>query len=87
MRLRYALLALLTLLLGALAVPQKSDADIMAENCAIAKNKLNALTIKPRIRKMNDQGQLEVLSPEDLKTEIDKARKEVEQYCGPKKPS
>lgn len=87
MILRYILLAFFPLLLGGLTTPQKSDADIMAENCAIAKNKLNALTIKPRVRKMNEQGQLEVLSPKDLKTEIDKARKEVEQYCGPKQAS
>lgn len=83
----YFLLALFPLLLGGLAPVQKSDVEIRAENCAIAKNKVAALTLKPRVRKMNDQGELEVLSPEALKTEIDKARQEVEYFCGPTKAS
>lgn len=86
--LRYAVLALPLLLGGLTTAPAgKTDAEIKADNCAIAKNKIAALTLKPRVRKMNDQGELVVLSPEDLKAEIEKTRQEVEKYCGPTKAS
>ena len=85
MKLRYAIFLTLPFLVGAMS--PKETQDVQAENCSIAKNKLRTLTEKPRVRKMNTQGQLEVLSPEALHTEIDKVKKDIEQYCGPKKDS
>lgn len=70
------------------AEKQKQAADILAENCAAARNKLTTLTYTPRIRQLSqDTGEFEVLSPDALKSAIAKARAEVEKFCGPKLPS
>ena len=67
---------------------EKQAADILAENCAAARNKLTTLTYTPRIRQLSqDTGEFEVLSPDALKSAIAKARAEVEKFCGPKLPS
>lgn len=67
---------------------QKKAAAIAAENCDVAKNKLQTLTYTPRVRQLNPRtGEFEVLSPQDLDKAIEKAQKEVEQYCGRKLPS
>lgn len=84
MKLRYAICLALPFLCGLSA---NDPQNVQAENCSIAKNKLRALTEKPRVRKMNTQGQLEVLSPEALQREIDKVKKDVDLYCGVKKSS
>lgn len=86
MKLYYALFLIFPFLVNATTTPL-SPADIMAENCAIAKNKLKSLTEKPRVRKMNARGELEVLPPEVLQFEIEKTKTEVFKYCGPKQPS
>lgn len=67
---------------------EKQAADILAQNCDVAKNKLATLTYTPRIRQLNPQsGEFEVLSPESLQRAILKARQDVEKFCGPKLPS
>jgi predicted O-methyltransferase YrrM len=61
--------------------PQVAAAERDPELCKQARENLQILEIKPRIRAYNDQGELEYLTPEEIEEEKRRTRLTIETHC------
>lgn len=58
------------------AISQKNP-----ELCAVARNNLDALTSTDRVVMRDEQGQVKVLAPEEIKANIQTTRGQINAYC------